>query len=134
MDCLLSYQLFVNKRISLYYHYCLLTNKILHYITYYIITLHAYDHVNYARHFTYCWSSQQKLAEKHPSIYEEFQKGNFCCKRVEGNFNMLPPDQVIEQTVNNNNHWVQHDRRYKTTLGTDKSFDGHYFIRPQEKS
>lgn len=61
---------------------------------------HAYDHVNYARHFTYCWSSQQKLAEKHPSIHEEFLKGNFCCKRVPGKFNMLPPDQVIEQTVN----------------------------------
>jgi len=61
---------------------------------------HAYDHVNYARHFTYCWSTQQKLEQKHPQIYEEFKNGNFSCKRVGGSFNMLPPDQVIEQTVN----------------------------------
>ena len=27
---------------------------------------HAYDHTNYARHFTYNWASQQKLMEKTP--------------------------------------------------------------------
>ena len=61
---------------------------------------HAYDHINYARHFTYCFASLQNLAENHPSIYHEFQQGNFTVKRSDGNFNMLPPDQVIEQTIN----------------------------------
>ena len=61
---------------------------------------HAYDHTNYARHFTYCWADQQNLSEKHPMIYEEFINGNFSVQRTKGKFNMLPPDQVIEQTIN----------------------------------
>ena len=61
---------------------------------------HAYDRVNYSRHFTYNWAAQQKLRDKHPEIYQEFQSGNFSVKRTAGSFNMLPPDQVIEQTIN----------------------------------
>ena len=61
---------------------------------------HAYDHTNYARHFTYCWSSQQNLSQTHPEILKEFKEGNFVCKRTADSFNMLPPDQVIEQTIN----------------------------------
>ena len=61
---------------------------------------HAYDRHNYARHFTYYWTDQQKLCEKHPTIYEEFKNGHFTTKRSNGKFNRLPPDQVIEQTIN----------------------------------
>ena len=61
---------------------------------------HAYDHTNYACHFTYCWADQQNLSEKHPMIYKEFINGNFSVQRTKGKFNMLPPDQVIEQTIN----------------------------------
>ena len=57
---------------------------------------HAYDRINYARHFTHCFASFQKLSETHPSILDQFQKGNFAIKRTNGSFNMLPPDQVIE--------------------------------------
>ena len=65
-----------------------------------LIWFHAYDRINYARHFTYCWASLTNLHESHPTIYEEFKRGNFAVKRSPGNFNMIPPDQVIEQTVN----------------------------------
>ena len=65
-----------------------------------LIWFHAYDRINYARHFTYCWASLTNLHESHPTIYEEFKCGNFTVKRSPGNFNMIPPDQVIEQTVN----------------------------------
>ena len=61
---------------------------------------HAYDRVNYARHFSYCWAAQSNLQENHPEIYQVFQQGGFCTKRTFGNFNLLPPDQVIEQTIN----------------------------------
>ena len=61
---------------------------------------HAYDHVNYSRHLTYCWASQKNLHDNHPEIYEEFKRGNFSVKRSNGKFNALPPDQVIEQTIN----------------------------------
>ena len=61
---------------------------------------HAYDRVNYARHFTYCWAALNNLAETNPKMYAEFQEGNFAVKRTYGSFNMLPPDQVIEQTIN----------------------------------
>ena len=65
-----------------------------------IVWFHAYDRVNYSRHFTYCWATQKKLHDTHPEIYQEFKQGNFSTKRTMGNFNMLPPDQVIEQTIN----------------------------------
>ena len=65
-----------------------------------LVWLHAYDHQNYSRHFTYYWASQQQLPSTHPKIYEEFQKGRFSTKRTPGNFNNVSPDQVIEQTIN----------------------------------
>lgn len=61
---------------------------------------HAYDHHNYARHFSYYWATQQVLAEKHPQLYEEFANGNFAVNRTPGTFNRISPDQVIEQTIN----------------------------------
>ena len=60
---------------------------------------HAYDRVNYARHFTYCWAALNKLAETNPKMYSEFQEGNFTVKQTSGSFNMLLPHQVIEQTI-----------------------------------
>ena len=65
-----------------------------------LIWFHAYDRVNYARHFTHCFAALQNLQESHPAIFDEFQRGNFAVKRTDGVFNMLPPDQVIEQTIN----------------------------------
>ena len=32
----------------------------------------------------------------------QIQKGNFAAKRITSNFNMVPPEQVIEQTTNKN--------------------------------
>ena len=61
---------------------------------------HVDDQINYARHFTHCFASFQKLDETHPSILDQFQRGNFAIKRTNGSFNMLPPDQVIEQMIN----------------------------------
>ena len=59
---------------------------------------HAYDRINYARHFTH--TSFPKLNETHPSILDQFQRGNFAIKRTNGSFKKLPPDQVIEKTIN----------------------------------
>ena len=61
---------------------------------------HAYDRVNYTRNFTYCWAALNNLAETNPKMYAEFQEGNFAVKRTSGSFNMFPPDQVFEQTIN----------------------------------
>lgn len=78
---------------------------------------HAYAHVNYARHFTYCFASLQKLPDNHPSIYREFQQGNFTVKRSNGNFNMLPPNQVIEQTINKDQKGPGGIIGFSTTIG-----------------
>ena len=60
-----------------------------------LLWFHAYDRINYARHFTHCFASFQKLDETHPSILDQLQIRNFAIKRTNGSFNMLPPDQVI---------------------------------------
>ena len=65
-----------------------------------LLWIHAYVRINYSRHFTYYWASQQKLATKHPSILQEFQDGNFVVRRTPTKFNRLSPDLVIEQTIN----------------------------------
>ena len=65
-----------------------------------LIWIHAYDKINYARHFSYYWYSQQKIQNKFPVIYQQFQQGNFSTRRTKGKFNMFPPNQVIEQTIN----------------------------------
>ena len=65
-----------------------------------LIWIHAYDRINYAKHFSYYWCSQQKIQNKFPAIYQQFQRGNFSTLRTKGKCNMLPPDQVIEQTIN----------------------------------
>jgi len=61
---------------------------------------HAYDHYNYARHFSYYWASQQSLSVTHPALYNWFKDGGFSTWRSIGKFNKVAPDQVIEQTVN----------------------------------
>ena len=60
----------------------------------------AYDRPNYSRHFTYYSATQQKSKDTHPKIYDQFMLGNFSVKRTDGSFNKLPPDQVIERTIN----------------------------------
>ena len=61
---------------------------------------HAYDRTDYSRHFTYYWASQKVLHETHPLMYDAFKSSAFSTRRTAGKFNMLPPDQVIEQTIN----------------------------------
>ena len=61
---------------------------------------HAYDHFNYARHFTYYWCTQQNLGDTHPGLHQAYLKQHFSAKRTVGRFNRLPSDQVIEQTIN----------------------------------
>ena len=56
---------------------------------------HAYDHLNYAQHFTYCWAALNNLAATNPKMYAEFQEGNFAVKWTSVSFNMLHPDQFI---------------------------------------
>ena len=65
-----------------------------------MVLLFAYDRVNYSQHFSNNRATQQQLHLTHPAIYHEFIKGHFSLKRARGNFNKLPSDQVIEQTIN----------------------------------
>ena len=55
---------------------------------------------NYSHHLTYNLCTQQNLEKTHPEIYKEFLAGNFSVRRKLGSFNQVPPDQVIEQTIN----------------------------------
>ena len=65
-----------------------------------LVWFFEYDRINYSRHFSYNWATQQKLHLTHPAIYHEFIKGYLSVKRARGNFNKLLHDQVIEQTIN----------------------------------
>ena len=44
--------------------------------------------------------TQMKLQETYPKIWEEIINENLSVKQTAGTFSMLPPDQVIEQTIN----------------------------------
>ena len=62
----------------------------------------AYGNYNYACQFSYYWSSQQALAQDHPSIFQHFKDNGFSIRRTAGRlwFNKVSPDQVIEQSIN----------------------------------
>ena len=51
-------------------------------------------------------------------MYAEFQEGNFAVKRTYGSFNMLPPDQVIEQTINKDQKGTGEIIVYTTSTGS----------------
>ena len=61
---------------------------------------HTYDHFNYARHFTYYWCNQQNFGDIHSRLRQAYLYQHFSAKKTVGRFNRLPPDQVIEQTIN----------------------------------
>ena len=83
-----------------------------------LIWMFAYDRTNYSRHFTYYWASQQKLQIRFPLIYQEFKMRNSCTKRTAGKSNMLPPDQVIEQTINREQKGSGGIKTVSTLLGS----------------
>ena len=49
-----------------------------------LLRFHAYNYVNYAGHFTYCWAALNNLAEINAKMYAEFQEGNFAVKQTFG--------------------------------------------------
>ena len=51
-------------------------------------------------------------------MYAEFQEGNFAVKRTSGSFNMLPSDQVIEQTINKGQKGPRGIIGYTTSTGS----------------
>ena len=83
-----------------------------------LLWVQAYNRVDYDRHFTYCWATLDNLAETNHKIYAEFQEGNFAVKRTSGSFNMLPPDQVTEQTINKDQKGPSGIIGYTTSTGS----------------
>ena len=78
----------------------------------------TYDRQNYSRHLTYCRPTLMKHPETHPSLYNEFRKGNVFVRRIPETFNKLPPDQVIEQTINKGQKGFCAIKGLSTTEGT----------------
>ena len=83
-----------------------------------LVWFFAYDRPNYSRHLSYCWSSFLNLHNTYPKLHQEFKKGNFAIRRVHGKFNKLPPDQVIEQTINREQKGSGGIKGFSTTEGT----------------
>ncbi|GFW57469.1 hypothetical protein TNCV_543791 [Trichonephila clavipes] len=55
---------------------------------------------NYARWASKYYDSLMKIAETHPDLFEEFQKGFFGIQRTYKPFSKQPIDLVLEQTIN----------------------------------
>ena len=61
----------------------------------------TYDKHNYTRYLTFHYIEMINLEENHPSIYQEFTKGNFSVQVFDNNpFGKLEADKVIETTIN----------------------------------
>ena len=58
---------------------------------------HPYDNYNYARHFSYYWTSQQALPEHYPAIYEEFKKGGLSVRHTIGNSTKCPLIKLLSR-------------------------------------
>ena len=70
------------------------------------------------RHFSYHCCRGKLIKDNRLSVYEAFIQGNFSTKRKAGNFNMLPSDQVIEQTINKQQIGSGGIISYITSIGT----------------
>ena len=70
------------------------------------------------RHFSYHCCRGKLIKDNHVSIYNAFIQGNFSTKRTVEKFNMLPPDQVIEQTINKQQKGSGGIISYSTSIGT----------------
>ena len=57
----------------------------------------AHDHLNYARMMPLYLHTMQKAKEDHPTVWEEFEKGNFCVTKGVAGFTSIGPDHAIEQ-------------------------------------
>ena len=57
----------------------------------------ALDHVHYARWLPVHIRDMNALSTIHPSIYSEFQKGNFVVQRSTNHFSCMAMDQSHEQ-------------------------------------
>ena len=56
----------------------------------------AYDNHSYARYLTFHYIEMINLEEDHPSVYQEFMKGNFSVQVSDDNpFGKLESDKVI---------------------------------------
>ncbi|GFW84840.1 uncharacterized protein TNCV_681281 [Trichonephila clavipes] len=55
---------------------------------------------NYARWTSKYYDNLVKIAETHPDLFEEFQKGFFGIQRTYKNFSKQPIDLVLDQTIN----------------------------------
>ncbi|GFU98409.1 hypothetical protein TNCV_3652401 [Trichonephila clavipes] len=55
---------------------------------------------NYARWASKYYDNLMKIAENHPDLFEEFQKGFFGIQRTYKPFSKQPIDLVLEQTIN----------------------------------
>ncbi|GFV74273.1 hypothetical protein TNCV_5127171 [Trichonephila clavipes] len=55
---------------------------------------------NYARWASKYYDNLMKIAETHPDLFEEFQKGFFGIQRTYKPFSKQPIDLVLEQTIN----------------------------------
>ena len=82
----------------------------------------AYNRHNYARFLTFHYIEMINLEENHPSIYQEFMKGNFSVQVSDNNpLGKWKADKVIETTIN---------RDTKTPGGTtDKYFPNLYWVK-----
>ena len=57
----------------------------------------AHDHLNYARLLPLYISTMQEAEKRHPSLWREFMKGNFCVTKGLAGFTSIAPDHGIEQ-------------------------------------
>ena len=57
----------------------------------------AHDHLNYARLMPLYLHSMPEAKEKHPNLWAEFEKGNFCITKGVAGFTSIWPDHGIEQ-------------------------------------
>ena len=87
----------------------------------------AHDHLNYARMMPLYLHTMQKAKEDHPTVWEEFEKGNFCVTKGVAGFTSIGPDHAIEQE----------NRELKVVGGIvgitqqEGAFDKYFLIAPE---
>ena len=85
------------------------------------------DHTHYSRNLPIHLRDMVTLAEKHPTLFEEFQKGNFMGQKSKRAFSNIPLDQMHEQLID----WLKNHAGVIDNLDDPATVRREQVVRPE---
>ena len=87
----------------------------------------ALDHTHYARNLPVHIRDMETLEERHPDLFEEFQRGHFMGQKSRRAFSCIPLDQMHEQLID----WLKNHAGVIENLDDPSTVRREQVVRPE---